>query len=222
MPVPLKAQGQISSSWTLTEYKSTVHSLNIHVYSIVFQTPIPRGAAHVSGSFSSSSQLKSLSTVCKALCFRTSPPSSPHSFCLGYSDLLKLSKPPTLCLEGSFLKLGQGSPLSPCRSQLQGYLIQEAFPHQVTWNTPQTLASFSISFLALCFFVAHEITAYIIYAFASCCHLHPPPRVLRVKALSGSRLHSLSLRKSLIEVFLTTHWQELWFSRSTSMLEREK
>lgn len=112
MPVPLKAQCQISSSWTLTEYKSTVHSLNIHVYSIIFQTPILRGAAHVSGSFSSSSQLKSkaLSTVCKALCFRTSPPSSPHSFCLGYSDLLKLSKPPALCLEGIFLKLGLGSP----------------------------------------------------------------------------------------------------------------
>lgn len=51
MPGPLKAQCWIFSSWTPTEYEGTVHSLYTHVYSIIFQIPIPRGATHVSGKF---------------------------------------------------------------------------------------------------------------------------------------------------------------------------
>lgn len=178
MPSPLKAQCWIFSSWTLTEYKGTVHSLYTHVYSLIFQIPIPSRAAHVSGKFLffPTVKTKAFSTVRQVLCFCSSSPPLPRSFCQRYIDLLlflKLSKPLGLCLESIFPKLGQGS--LPLSLQVSAQMVSypRGFPPSSYMKLPPDPSS--VLYPLPCS-VQHEITSCITHPLAYCCHPHHPFR----------------------------------------------
>jgi hypothetical protein len=78
MPGPLRAQCYCFSSWTLTEYKSTICCLSIHVYSILLQISTPRCVAHVSEAFLFFLTIESnaFPTICKHCISPSLPPPS--------------------------------------------------------------------------------------------------------------------------------------------------
>lgn len=150
MPGTLGAQGWIFSSWTRTEQTGTAHSLDIHVCSIARRIPVPRSAAHVSGTF-----LFVLTVTCRALAraWEVSvchlPPSLLRALCPRARDLLSFLKPSKVFA----LRLGRVCPQVEFGSgphALQAPAQREPSPRGLP--RPGTSPS---SFL-ICFLVAQE------------------------------------------------------------------